>query len=259
MSSTANSSTSIMLFIILTTIYAFVKYNTSNTLQSVANNMYFYIYLLIVLLAEYFVNLNLTTSICGSSQWTTALIVTILPWGIIFGILTLLLTMFPGWLSPFSNTFGYAIALMAGLNDIFADIIEPNPKGVKVKPEESIVQQALAHIYSDKSLLINEITVDNFDYFWDSMKGVFKQSAYENDTLKNNLYSMVVLKNTVSMYIWYILTGILITSISYNYIINSGCKASAAEMQQRYVQYEQELSEAQTSTAPAKRVYTTTE
>jgi hypothetical protein len=221
--------------------------------------MYFYIYLLSVLLVEYFVNLNLTTSICGSSQWTTALFVTILPWGIIFGILTLLLTMFPGWLSPFSNTFGYAIALMAGLNDTFADIIEPNPKGIKLKPDESILQQALAHIYSDKSLLINEITVDNFDYFWDSMKGVFKQSVYENDTFKNNLYSMVVLKNTVSMCIWYILTGILITSISYNYIINSGCKASAAEMQERHVQYEQELAEAQTSTTTAKRVYTTTE
>ncbi len=167
--------------------------------------------------------------------------------------------MFPGWLSPFSNTFGYAIALMAGLNDTFADIIEPNPKGIKLKPDESILQQALAHIYSDKSLLINEITVDNFDYFWDSMKGVFKQSAYENDTFKNNLYSMVVLKNTVSMCIWYILTGILITSISYNYIINSGCKASAAEMQERHVQYEQELAEAQSSTTTAKRVYTTTE
>ena len=259
MSSTANSSTSIMIFVILTIIYAFVKYYTSNTLQSVANNLYFYIYLLTVLLAEYFVNLSLTNSICGSSQWTTSLFVTILPWGLIFGILTLLLTMFPGWLSPFSNTFGYAIALMAGLNDIFADIIEPNPTGVKLKPEESIIQQALAHIYSDKSLLINEITVDNFEYFWNSMKGVFKDSVYENDTFKNNLYSMVVLKNTVSMFIWYILTGILITSISYNYIINSGCKASAAEMQQRYAEYEQELTEAQTSTVPAKRVYTTTE
>jgi len=257
MTTTANSSTS--LFVLLTAIYAFVKYSTSNTLQSVENNMYFYIYLLSVLLVEYFVNLNLTTSICGSSQWTTALLVTILPWGIIFGILTLLLTMFPGWLSPFSNTFGYAIALMAGLNDTFSDIIEPNPKGIKLKPDESILQQALAHIYSDKSLLINEITVDNFDYFWDSMKGVFKQSAYENDTFKNNLYSMVVLKNTVSMCIWYILTGILITSISYNYIINSGCKASAAEMQERHVQYEQELAEAQSSTTTAKRVYTTTE
>ena len=145
------------------------------------------------------------------------------------------------------------------MNDIFADIIEPNPTGVKLKPEESIIQQALAHIYSDKSLLINEITVDNFEYFWNSMKGVFKDSVYENDTFKNNLYSMVVLKNTVSMFIWYILTGILITSISYNYIINSGCKASAAEMQQRYAEYEQELTEAQSSTVPAKRVYTTTE
>jgi len=131
MTTTANSSTS--LFVLLTAIYAFVKYSTSNTLQSVENNMYFYIYLLSVLLVEYFVNLNLTTSICGSSQWTTALFVTILPWGIIFGILTLLLTMFPGWLSPFSNTFGYAIALMAGLNDTFADIIEPNPKGYKTQ------------------------------------------------------------------------------------------------------------------------------
>ena len=42
--------------------------------------------------------------------------------------------MFPGWSAPFSNTFGYGIAMLAGLNDTMNDIIEPNPKGIKSSP-----------------------------------------------------------------------------------------------------------------------------
>ena len=68
--------------------------------------------------------------------------------------------LFPGWLIPFSNTFGYGIAKLGGLNNLLNKILKPqdatgNPKLTK----------ALADIYTDRSLLINEIGISNFDTF----------------------------------------------------------------------------------------------
>uniref|UniRef100_A0A6C0LKJ5 Uncharacterized protein n=1 Tax=viral metagenome TaxID=1070528 RepID=A0A6C0LKJ5_9ZZZZ len=263
-SSTPNPTSSIIWFFIVTTLYTVAEYTGSKKMgqdSSGTSRMYFAGYVLLIIIGEFFVNLGVTQAMCGSAEWSTALMVTIFPWGFIFGILTLLLSMFPGWLSPFSNTFGYGVAILAGLNNILADILEPNPKGKKT-PESQDMDEALAHIYSDKSLLVNEITVDNFDYFWDKMRGVFKKGVYSDQGLKGQLYSMIVLKDTVASYIWYLLAGLLITSVSYNYIVNTTCSTSAKDMQKRHDEYEQQLAEAQEKAQNAKetkRVYTSNE
>lgn len=265
-SSTPNPAGSIIWFFIVTTIYTVANYNTSKKMDgSGATNsrLYFAIYVLLVVIGEFFVNLGVTSAMCGSAQWSTSLMVTIFPWGFIFGILVLLLTMFPGWLAPFSNTFGYGVAVLAGLNTVLADILEPNPKSKgNVSPEMQSMDEALAHIYSDKSLLVNEITVPNFDYFWDKMKGVFQKGVYTNQGLKQQLYSMVVLKDVVATYIWYLLAGLLITSVSYNYIVNSACSNSAQDMQKRHEEYEEQLAAEQEKAQKAnadRRVYTSNE
>lgn len=263
-SSTPNPAGSIIWFFIITTIYTVAQYSAKKTIgedSSGTSRMYFAIYVLLIVIGEFFVNLGVTSAICGSAEWSTALMVTIFPWGFIFGILTLLLSMFPGWLAPFSNTFGYGVALLAGLNNVLADILEPNPKSKK-NAETQAMDEALAHIYSDKSLLVNEITVDNFDYFWDKMKGLFQKDVYTNKALKGDLYGLVVLKDTVAEYIWYLLAGLLITSVSYNYIVNSACSNSAADMQKRHDEYEQQLADEQEKAQQAKdntRVYTSNE
>ena len=260
-STTPNPTTSIALFVVITTIYAFVDYKTSKNKNANKNGLWFGIYIFSVLIAEFLSNVNLTASICGSSQWTTATMVTIIPWVVIFGTIKLLLFLFPGWLRPFSNTFGYAVAIIAGINSTLADILTANPKNTNTSLQDESMNEALVHIYSDKSLLVNEITTENFDFFWKNMSGTFQPGVVNNEDLKMDLYSFVVLKDTVSKYLWYIFAGILITSVSYNYIINTGCGVSVAEMQKRHEEYEQELSDAQTqaANAPDTRVYTTTE
>ena len=67
------------------------------------------------------------------------------------------------------------------------------------------MEQALAHIYSDKSMLVNEITPTNFEYFWNNMKGVFQKGVFGNIELKNKLYSLlyslsIVLLNMYGIY-----------------------------------------------------------
>jgi len=66
----------------------------------------------------------------------------------IFGILNLLLLTLPGWLAPFSNTFGYAIAKLAGLSDLMNEILRPKIVSKDLPKDSNLipVQEALAHL-----------------------------------------------------------------------------------------------------------------
>ena len=57
------------------------------------------------------------------------------------------------------------------------------------------------------------------------------------------------MKHTISEFIWNLLTGFLVTSVSYNYIINMGCKKSVKDMEKRYNSYNvaQKLKSSQTA------------
>ena len=62
-------------------------------------------------------------------------------------------------------------------------------------------------------------------------------------------------------FLWYLLVGILITSVSYNSIVNSGCSINAAEMQKRHDEYESGVQAAHEASQKAddNRVYSTNE
>ena len=266
-------------FFVVTTLYLPVKYMYSGGGSSTL--VYFAIYLLMVIVGEYFINLGTTSAMCGSTQWGTAISVTVIPWLVIFGLLNVMLKIFPGWLTPFSNTIGYAITKIMGAGDLFAKILQDEDMD-NLPPE---TQKTLARIYSDKSLMINEIpsTVSGFAEFWRRLSPLMnadappansyaevKEMLVYKDTpegkapveqsLAYQLYSYVRLKNIISEYIWYMLTGALVTSVGYNYIINTGCELSAAEMQQRHDKFmdkEAELAKAQEGTSA--RVYRSTD
>lgn len=249
-----NPTFSIVYFVIITTIYSIVRYVISSKSY---DRIYYGIYLCLLFIGQFFVNLNLTNRLCGENQWDTTLMVTLLPWTFIFVLLTYLLTLFPGWLSPFSNTIGYGITLLAGISSLMNNILQPNPKLLPNNPQNKVIQESLAHIYSDKSLLINEITIENFEYFWQKMSGIFKAGVKDNISLKKQLYNMIRLKTLVAEYIWYILTGLLVTSVSYNYLINTGCKTSVSEMKKRNNKVD--VTKLLNNTNESKQVYSTTE
>lgn len=255
-----NPTSAILWFFIITTGFFTIKYfigGEKNDPDKSKQNIFMGIYILLIIIGEYFINLNLTKTMCGTNQWGTAIIVTIIPWVIIFGLLNVMLIVFPGWLSPFSNTFGYGIARLAGLNKLVNDIFEVKTSDTSSK-EMKEMQEALAHIYSNKSLLINEITQNNFDSFWNKMSVVFKKGVVNNSILKEKLRDMVRLKDLVAQYIWYMLTGILVTSVGYNYTVNVGCQQSVQEMQKRHNEYEEEMikNTKEKENAPPARTYT---
>lgn len=259
---TPNPTSGLLWFSILTLIYTIIQYITGRNGKGASpyhGMIYFLIYAILVFIGEFFINANLTNSLCDSVQWSTVVLVTGLPWILMFGSLVIMLKMFPGWLAPFSNTFGYGIAKLAGLSNVLNSILALNPK-VKGK-QNTVIDEAIAHIYSDKSLLVNEITVTNFDYFWNKMQGLFRPGVATNIALKHDLWNMIWLKNIVAQFLWLILVGIMVISVSYNYIINAGCSLSADEIQKRHNQSQTQLQKTRDAaqTEQEKRIYTTYE
>lgn len=255
-----NPGISILFFLIITTILLVLKivllpsnnlddFTKTNTVQLII----LIVYVLLLLIGNYLINISITTELCGGTpQWGTSLIVTVLPWIVIFGILNAILIIFPGWLIPFSNTFGYFVVGFFGLNNIFnKDIISDKENMIEsldgTQQENGLqIGKALQQIYGNKSLLINEIPregadeqekIDNFQKFFETMK---KLNIFKTDiepTTQVTIYKLLKIKDYIAEYIWFILAGILVSSITYNYIVNVGCSFSSAKMKNAYDKY----------------------
>ena len=253
--STPNPSSAMFWFFIVTTIYFMFKINSTSSLD---DKTYKGVYLLLLMIGEYFLNLGLTEQMCGVKQWQAALTYTVLPWVLIFGVLNMFLILFPDWLTPFSNTFGYGITKLMGISDFFESILKPKFIPNANDANDKSLAEALDRIYADKSLLINEIK--DGTSFWDTMKSAIRPAmnmpAIRTEKIQMLDYFLKV-KSSVAEYVWYILTGLLVTSVSYNYIVNIGCKKNARDMQLKQKTYHdsQVAAKAKTQDAIQNKVY----
>jgi hypothetical protein len=233
-----------LFFFIVTSIYCAISmFITDTGLRRIYNA----IYILFVVVGEYFINLNLTEIMCGVRQWNTTFMITVIPWLLIFGALQAILTIFSGWLVPFSNTFGYLAVKLMGLPDIMKDILL-----TETAPTVEIAR-ALENVRADNSLLINQFLTEpavtgedghtkirpKFNTAWDKLVNgkIIKPMVDEN--LKTKFYGFVQMKYTVAEYVWNLLAGFFVTSVSYNYILNSACAKSPEEMKKRHEAYQE--------------------
>ena len=246
MGDSPNPSSALFLFFVVTTVYFIIKYNLAGNSTLIVTLAY----VLSIIIGELFVNLSLTNVMCGENQWGTAFSITLAPWIVIFGLLIIMLDMFPGWKRPFSNTIGYGVALLGGISSVVKQIFK-DPQNVSGNDS---MQQSIQYIYRDQSLLVNEIGEgpENFENFWNNMKNAMKPGIYANNvegSPKKQLENLVNIKYLTSEYIWYMLTGALVTSISYNYLVNIGCSYSAKKMLNRREAYNRKVREKQAAEA----------
>jgi hypothetical protein len=168
------------------------------------------------------INSSLAKTICDNPQaTTTGVVATIFPMLFIFGLLQMLLTIFPGWLEPFSNTFGYAVAKIGGAEKAVREVLKTGTGGD--------ISKAINNIYNDPSIFLNQFNYndkDDFDTKWNKSKDLFLPDTSIGMPKYNDFRNMVKLKDLVSQFVWYMLAGILVTSRSYNYIINRPCALS---------------------------------
>jgi hypothetical protein len=241
-----SSTVAIGFFLVIFAAYSYYKFTKNGVLSAGVTFVFF----LVLLIGEYFINLAMSKDICGFDQTKTALWATVLPWFFVLGALKAALVVFPGWLSPFSNTFGYIfVSVATDLKDVFNNILTPqfdlDPKSAVSKPQtggggdgdgssstdipkddvanKRDIGRALEQIYTDQSILLNELNLDNLDRFWDS----FKESRLIRPSAKveelDKIRSFLRMKDIVGEFVWLVLSGLLVVSISYNYILNIGC------------------------------------
>ena len=245
-----SSSVAIFFFLVVFAAYSYYKYTKNGVLSGGITFLFF----LVLIIGEYFINLAMSKDICGFDQEKTAVIATILPWFLVLGVLKAALIVFPGWLSPFSNTFGYIfVSVVTDLKDVFNNILTPQFDLAPAKagvgaaqsggagsgsdgglqdsadiPADEVknkrdIGRALEQIYTDQSILLNELNLGNLDRFWDSFKEsrLIRPSAKVDDLEK--IRKFLIMKSIVGEFVWLVLCGMLVVSISYNYLLNIGC------------------------------------
>ena len=243
-----SSSVAIFFFLAVFGAYSYYKYTKNGVLSGGITTLFF----LVLIIGEYFINLAMSKDICGFDQEKTALVATVLPWFIVLGVLKAALIVFPGWLTPFSNTFGYMfVSAVTDLKDVFNAILTPQfdlaPEAQKGSPQKGgsgssdgglqdsadipkddiknkrDIGRALEQIYTDQSIILNELSLDNLDRFWDSFKEsrLIRPSAKIEDLEK--IRKFLMMKTIVGEFVWLVLCGLLVVSISYNYLLNMGC------------------------------------
>lgn len=213
-----NPSTAIFAFFIITLIFTIIKYSIPETMLTLINIIYIGT-LMVVLIT---INSSLAKTICDNPRSTTSgVVATIFPMLFIFGLLQLMLVIFPGWLEPFSNTFGYAIAKIGGAEKVVRDVLKEDATGD--------ISKAISNIYNDPSIFLNQFNYENEEDFklkWDKSKDLFLPHTDVGTPKYKDFRNMVKLKDLVAQFVWYMLAGILVTSRSYNYIINQPCGLS---------------------------------
>jgi hypothetical protein len=193
-----------------------------------------WLFFAIVVAFMYFANLAIIQSKCSSPM--PVFRATFLPWCLMFAPILLALTMFPGWKTPFSNTFGYLVARLAGGNQALLDLLIPN--------------QPLQYVYEDPSLLLNQFTTSNFETMFQSMKEVM----VDNPVKKEVLFQVIRLKEIISEWIWFLLAGSVAISSSYTILMNTECTKSVDE----YV-LQQNIAMAETQEKVTPKLYTITD
>jgi hypothetical protein len=221
-------------FLIITLIYSYLDYSirigASDDDVSSKPSVYLAIYMLMALVGQYFITVSVSVVLCGAPQYYSALFATFLPWVFIFGTMLAMLAAFPGWILPLSNTIGYAVANGMGMGKMANDVFIEQTKDGKSPNMTDTMKKALSYIYTDKASLLNNITPSNFNDFWEQSKDLRRPVTENAPEFKKKFRDFVILKHAIGTVTWYLLTGALVISVSYNYMVNSPCSSSVRQI-----------------------------
>ena len=224
------------------------------------SNYYLLGYTVFVILIQFLINAYQLVSTCGGdigNNFGAAAFMTIIPWSIIFGSIIVVLMMFPGFKSAFSNVIGY-FTVSRQANIILTELLENTdiqekldsiPEGESSKTAKTDLEKAaetILKICGDTSIMINQIVPDNFEEFWLLMEPLMKKDLGDKKgELKIALLSIVVTRDNIGEALWFIYTGILlITIINYNMTVR-GCKLSPEMQAKRGEEFRKKEEEAE--------------
>jgi hypothetical protein len=247
------------------------KYN--NYLNN--EKIYLAVYFFAILIVQFVVNAYVITQSCGGSVAQNIGAsggFTFIPWTLLFGIVIVVLLIFPGFKSAFSDVIGY-FYVSGSANKLLTELLVNNDVQTKIDADsastpqqKAAMQQAadmIVKICGNTSILINQIVPSNFVEYWNILKPLMK-SQYQTDgpladAKRNELFELVVTRDNVGEAMWYLYTGFLISSIVQLKIATRGCVVNPQQMAKNYQNYveEQEKSDQEQKKATSS-VYTLT-
>jgi len=264
----ANSFLNIAAFLLTTAIYYFIikkplTYDIFSNQEEYKgyikqNYTNLAIYLLLVIVIQFLVNASVITTKCGGSiseNMGPAGIFTFIPWILIFGVIILILTIYPGFKSAFADVVGY-FYVSGKANTVLTELLvdqkiqqkineeateQPEVMTEEKKEAMQSAADAIIKICGNTSILINQIVPSNFNEYWNIltplMKTKFQQPGPETDEIKNSLFELVITRDTVGEAMWYIYTGLLLTSIVQLKITSTTCVNNPDTMEEKHQEY----------------------
>lgn len=148
-------------------------------------------------------NTALMSSRCTAVNFGTIAKAT-LPWPLLFGTTAAVLEYLPTWKAPFANTFGYMIFHFAGGgNDLIKTLLKDDG------------HDTYKYVMEDPGLYANTLNLYNFN----------EQSKTFNvqPVPLQSLYNLIVLKHVTADFVWYMLVGSVVITMSYNTILTASC------------------------------------
>jgi len=198
------------------------------------SNLRLAIYLAVVIFTQFIINTTFVINACGGSSvsnYGSAFLLTFLPWIFIFGIMLIILIMYPGFKGAFADIIGYffvsdkandALSKIlisdTGSNLLLSGLTNETDKTDLIRAAESIVK-----MMGNKAIIINQITPLNFTSMWNMMQKLMKPTVFENEELKTNLLNIAVMRDNIGEAMWYLYTGILIISYTSFKITSATC------------------------------------
>ena len=319
----ASSYLNIITFLLTTVFYYLylkpsLKYqqlvNASEYKQYIqTNNLYLVIYFLLVLVIQFIVNTSIITTKCGgniSKNMGPAGTLTFIPWFLIFGVVIIVVLIFPGFKSAFSDVVGYYYVSSAA-NKLLTELLintkvneqiekatdgemlsnelqesvpsappqeQQQPIGRKTpaepqgtvrmvggatKKDMEAAADMIIKICGNTAIIINQMVPANFVDYWNTLKPLMKDKYQSNEQLldkkRDELFELVVTRDNVGEAMWYIYTGLLITSITQLKIANRSCNTDPKEIAKNYQNYlEKQAEENKKVKQATSTVYTLT-
>jgi len=260
----ANSYLNIVTFL-LTTLFYYLAIKPSytydisidpNKQKEYKSNSYMYlaIYLLLVIVIQFMVNASIISSKCGGSiteNIGAAGVLTFIPWTLIFGVIIIILTVYPGFKSAFSDVIGYFWISGTATKVITELLVDPKiqkkiDKDTTSTPEQKEAMMTAADtiikICGNTSVIINQIVPSNFQSYWNIltplMKPKYQIDSQETKDIRDELFEIVVTRDNVGEAMWYIYTGLLLTSIVQLKMTTRGCLTNPKTMEENYKKFQ---------------------
>lgn len=274
----ANSYLNIVTFL-LTTAFYYLALKPSYTYEILndptkqkeyksSNYMYLAIYLLLVMVIQFMVNASIISSTCGGSVTENigaAGVLTFIPWTLLFGVIIVILTIYPGFKSAFSDVIGY-FWVSSSANKVITELLV-DPKIQKKMDEDTTstpeqkeammtAADTIIKICGNTSVLINQIVPSNFESYWNILTPLLKPK-YQNNAdpetkkIKNELFEIVVTRDNVGESMWYMYTGLLLTALVQLKITTRGCASNPKTMEENYKKFKDSEQTAQNQKAIA--------